>query len=259
MECSTSFHNFSWFSSCRCRRYCRCYRYCRYSRYYRYVVIVVFMTECSTIFHLSPVTECSTIFQLSSVTESPTIFQLRPVMECSTSFHNFSLFSSCRYRRYCRCYRYCRYSRYYRYYRIPRILPEYSQNNPKILLEYSQNTPRIIPKIVKKTLANLWKIYENSMENQWKINENRWKFEENRAWSMYVYVYSDKHRFMFQHARRSERSADLMGCTWIILSTRQRWFVTECPPIFQFSTLWRNARQFFNFARCHGMLVNLSI
>ena len=142
------------------------------------VVIVVFVTECSTIFHLSPVTECSTIFQLSSVTESPTIFQLRPVMECSTSFHNFSLFSSCRYRRYCRCYRYCRYSRYYRYYRIPRILPEYSQNNPKILLEYSQNTPRIIPKIVKK---KRWQTFGKSIKNQWKINENQRKSMKIRA------------------------------------------------------------------------------
>ena len=30
-------------------------------------------------------------------------------------------------------------------------------------------------------------------------------------------------------------------------------------PIFQFSTLWRNARKFFNLTRCHGMLVNLWI
>ena len=83
-------------------------------------------------------------------------------MECSMGFHNFSLFSSCRYRRYCRRYRYCRYSRYYRYDRIPRILPEYSQNNPKILLEYSQHTPRIIPKIVKKR----WEAFGKSMKIQ---------------------------------------------------------------------------------------------
>ena len=130
-----------------------------------------FLTECSTIFHSGPVPECSTLLQLSSVTESPSIFQLSHVMECSTSFHNFSLFSFCRYRCYCRCYRYCPYSPYYRYYRIPSILPEYSQNNPKILLEHSQNTPWIIPKIVKK----------NAGKPCGKINENLMKIDANSS------------------------------------------------------------------------------
>ena len=57
---------------------------------------------------------------------------------------------------------------------------------------------------------------------------------------MYMYMYTHMYMHMY-------------------IYTRQRWFATECPPIFQFSTLRQNARQLFNLAFCDGMLDNLSI